>query len=280
MNVNSNYAALSKILEQFYTLSGIKMALYDETHNMLIAYPQDNEDTFCSFMRQNDIFKKKCIECDKISFNKCRKTGTLAIYTCHAGLIEATAPLISDGKIVGYAMFGQITDIKGKELFRAKMINKCKNYVNPNEELISKIKNIKYRTKKQILAASQILDALTNYILLKDLLVPPRQKLLEKVELYIDEHINEHIPVKKICEEFHISRTQLYEMIGKELKGGIASFVKNKRLSYAKKLLKETDMSLQDISAAVGFFDYNYFIRSFREAYNITPNKYRKSKAT
>ena len=111
-------------------------------------------------------------------------------------------------------------------------------------------------------------------------MIPTKQKLLEKVESYIDEHISEQIPVKRICDEFYISRTQLYELVGKELKGGIASFVKNKRLSVAKKLLKKTDMSLQDISVAVGFSDYNYFIRSFREAYNITPNKYRKGKAS
>ena len=279
MNTDTSYAALSKIIEQFYILSGIKIALYDENHNRIVSHPyDDDEKLFCSFMRKNETFKKKCVECDKNSFNKCRKTGALVLYTCHAGLIEATAPIITDGKILGYAMFGQITDIKNKELFTEKLTDICRNYLVPDEELILKIKAIEYRTEKQILAAAQILDALTNYILLKDLMISPKQRLLEKLEEFIDRHIDERIPVGRICDEFYISKTQLYELVGKELKCGIASFIKNKRFLRAKTLLKETDMSIRDISALVGFEDYNYFIRSFREEFGITPNRYRKDK--
>ena len=110
------------------------MVIFDDHYNEIAAYPVDETGTFCSFMRQNNEFDKQCIKCDRISFEKCRKTGKLSIYPCHAGLIEATAPLISDGKIVGYAMFGQITNIKGKELFRAKChAHDCGQYSKPGK---------------------------------------------------------------------------------------------------------------------------------------------------
>lgn len=43
----------------------------------------------------------------------------------------------------------------------------------------------------------------------------------------------------------------------------------------AKKLLKVTDLSISEISDRVGFSDYNYFSRVFKQRYNISPKKFR-----
>ena len=55
--------------------------------------------------------------------------------------------------------------------------------------------------------------------------------------------------------------------------GGIASFIKQKRLKKAKLLIKTTDMKISEISAAVGFSDYNYFLRVFKKEFGVSPKK-------
>lgn len=49
------------------------------------------------------------------------------------------------------------------------------------------------------------------------------------------------------------------------------------RIGKARELLKTTDMSLSEISEAVGFNDYFYFIKKFKKETGVTPGKYADS---
>ncbi len=264
---------LLDLMKNFYILTGIRIVLFDEKYTEIISYPAEGT-PFCSYMRQNSKFYELCCQSDKISFEKCRKTQALTMYKCHAGLIEATAPLTDNGAIIGYIMFGQITDNKNKEEFTSMLLEICKKYVE-TKNITDKIRKIKYRSNKQLIAASKILEACTSYILLKEMIRPTRIQLFNNIDQYISEHINEHITVGVLCKEFNISRTRLYEATKQYIDGGIAAYIRKKRLSKAKELLKTTDLPIAEIAYSVGFSDYNYFLRVFKNQFMVSPKKVR-----
>lgn len=266
---------LMELMEDFYVLTGIKIVLFDKDFNEVASYPQ-NKESFCSIMRKNKHFDEKCRECDKISLSKCTKDNPLNIYKCHAGLIEATALVTENGRIIGYLMFGQITDNKNRAEFASNIEKLCKDY-EITENLDYQIKKIKYRNSRQILAASKIMDACTGYIQLKEMLRSSEKNQVKYIEKYIDSHLSEDISIKRLCDEFHISRTQLYNLMSEHGYGKIANFIRSKRLERAKHLLKTTDMSIAEISVAVGFSDYNYFLKSFKKEYGISPKQFLKN---
>ena len=121
------------------------------------------------------------------------------------------------------------------------------------------------------------MDACTGYIQLKEMIHREREKLTEEIDRFIDEHISEEITVQRLCEEFSISRTSLYEQLRISLGGGIASHIRHKRLEYAKKLIKSSEMTISEIADKVGYDDYNYFLRSFKKEFGISPKKLMKS---
>lgn len=262
---------LMELMQDFYILTGIKIVLFDENYTELISYPLDKK-TFCMHMRENDEFSEKCRICDEEACRKCNMTKRLEIYKCHAGLTEAVAPVTENGKIIGYMMFGQVTDCKNREQFTVKMKNLCHDY-DIDKDLDKSIRKIKYKNNKQILAAARILDAFTEYILLKEMVQLSGEKLIDSLESFIDVHISEEISVERLCSEFNISRTRLYEIMKQYTSGGIASFIKQKRLKKAKLLIKTTNMKISEISAAVGFSDYNYFLRVFKKEFGVSPKK-------
>lgn len=92
---------------------------------------------------------------------------------------------------------------------------------------------------------------------------------------YTDRHIAEDIRIDDICRALNISRTLLYEKTKQYTNGGIASFIRSRRLETAKKLLSETDLSVPEVSDRVGFSDYNYFLRVFKKHFGISPKKMR-----
>ena len=267
---------LLELMKQFYVLTGIRPVLFDDNYNEIISYPMGST-SFCSYMRSVPEFDTLCRHSDRESFRQCRKTKSLTVYHCHAGLIEATAPLMDEkGIIIGYVMFGQITDNKNKNQLVDSLCEMCSNYTT-DSSIREKAQKIKYKSNKQILAAAKILDACTSYILHRELVKPAKKQLLERIDKYIDEHLNEKITVDILCNEFSISRTRLYELMGKQISGGIAAFIKQKRLTAAKDLLKNTDIPISEVAYATGFDDYSYFLRVFKKQYNISPRKMRNS---
>ena len=266
---------LPELMENFYTLTGIRIVLFDSEFNEILSFPS-NEVSFCSLLRTDKKFDALCKESDKFSFEKCRKTHSLCIYKCHAGLIEATAPIMQNNAIIGYIMFGQITDIKDKDAVYNFVDNLCQKY--PLSVTIpNKLKKIKYKSSKQIIATSKILDACTSYIMLKEMIKAQNEQLIEMISNYVDIHMHERIYVEDICRALDISRTQLYEETKQYTNGGIASFIKIKRLNKAKELVTGTSMSVSEISDKTGFSDYNYFLRVFKKHYGISPKKMRKT---
>ena len=265
---------LSELMESFYTLTGIRIALFDENYSEIISYPK-NETGLCSVMRKNPEFYKRCCECDKISFIKCKKNQTLTVYKCHAGLIEATAPITENGITIGYIMFGQIADKSNRESFAEEMLHYCNGF-SPEVQVEELIRKIKHKSTKQIMASSNILLACTSYILLKQMIKPSRRKIFSDIDTYISNNLCEDLRVEALCTRFNISRTKLYEIMNPYISGGIATYVKEKRLSAARSMLLNTKKAISQIASETGFSDYNYFIHVFKSYYGISPKQIRK----
>ena len=273
MSLYIHEAELMELMQDFYTLTGMRIILFDGQYAEILSYPP-KEKTFCFCLRENPEFDRKCRASDEHSFRQCRKTNQVYIFKCHAGLNEATAPIIENGHILGYMMFGQISDNKNKEEFFDQMVALCRQY-GIDRDLSHPIRKIKYRSESQLRAAARLLDAYVHYVRLKEIVRPTGQLLIDSIERFVEAHIREDLSVERITREFDISRTRLYETLRPYTKGGIAALVRHKRLEYARDLIRNTDMSIPEIADAAGFSDYNYFLRLFKQEYGISSRKLR-----
>jgi len=265
---------LMSLMQAFHKLTGIRIILFDENYKELLSYPSATE-TFCACMRKNTSFDEKCVGCDRQAMENAEKSGGLYVYKCHAGFIEATAPIKEGERIIGYMMLGQITDHKNKETFFNRLRALAKEY-GITEDIEGRLSKIKYKSESQIHAAAKILDACTGYVQMKEYVHPSGKELIDLIGQYVELHLSEEINVGQLCEEFHISRTRLYDLTRHYTDGGISSFIRKKRLERAKKLLRTTDMTVPQIADAVGFSDYNYFLRVFKKEYGVSSKKMRK----
>ncbi|MDY6397958.1 MAG: helix-turn-helix transcriptional regulator [Treponema sp.] len=53
------------------------------------------------------------------------------------------------------------------------------------------------------------------------------------------------------------------------------TYVSDARMEKARSLLKDNSLSIKEISAEVGFNDQNYFSRTFRNKFGMTPTEFR-----
>lgn len=266
---------LEALMKDFYILTGIKVAVFDSDYQEILSYPYENC-PFCKLMQSNSETHSLCMKSNEKSFEYCRKNMKMTIFSCHAGLVEATAPLIDNGIIIGYIMIGQISDIADLDERVANLLPSCEKYGVYDDNAEAYIRSIDYKSKDQINAAVKILETITFYVLQKEIISLERKSFISKLNKYIDNNIDDDITVEKICNELEIGRSKLYEMSMKYLGTGIAKYIKIKRINKAKELLKNTEDSIYDISMQVGFADYNYFCRTFKKEVEISAKKYRE----
>ena len=67
--------------------------------------------------------------------------------------------------------------------------------------------------------------------------------------------------------------TLVKQVTGKSLK----EYINARRIHAAKKLLRNTDLSIKEIADACGYQDDKYFSRIFKKYQEVSPNVYRKT---
>ena len=93
---------------------------------------------------------------------------------------------------------------------------------------------------------------------------------------YIQEHYDEKITLQMLAEEFHLSEKYISEYFKEHFSIGFMQYVGHLRMTKAKHLLLDTDLSVTDVAFSCGFNSVNLFIRKFKELYQMTPLQYRK----
>ncbi len=273
MELKINFEKLDGIMQAFYLLTGIKIIIFDEKRNVIRSYPE-NDCAFCKKIKSYSHTSKKCTKNDIDIFASCKKDGQLKLYTCHAGLVEGCAPLSQGGKILGYIMFGQISDLPSRDALLQNITNVCSEN-NLDEKLFHKLsKSIKLKSYDDIMASAKIFEACISYIILNEMLTPELDKTMQKCEEYIDSHIDS-VNVEALCKYMNLSRTVLYDIFRKKTSLGVATFIRNKRLQKAKELLPVNELSISEIASKCGFDDYNYFSRVFKQKFGQSARSYR-----
>lgn len=108
-------AGLTELLHDFYTLTGLKLCIFDTDFEECASTPIKLY-PFCARMRENPEFERRCHSCDAAHMQTCRRTRKPVQYRCHAGLTEYLAPLYYEGVIVAFICIGQATNGRDAEL--------------------------------------------------------------------------------------------------------------------------------------------------------------------
>lgn len=101
-----------------------------------------------------------------------------------------------------------------------------------------------------------------------------RHSLVERVSVYMDEHLDEDISVEELAKHLHLSKFYLLHRF-KELTGTtLHAFLTDKRLIRACEYL-QSELAIGEIGNLCGFNDYSVFLRNFKKAYDMSPREYR-----
>ncbi len=94
----------------------------------------------------------------------------------------------------------------------------------------------------------------------------------------VSEFYNQEHSVNFYAEKLNISSGYLNNLIKRDIKISAKQFIQNRVILEAKRLLRNTSLSISEIAWKLNFNDDSYFIRAFKSKTGFTPKFYRNIK--
>ena len=103
-------------------------------------------------------------------------------------------------------------------------------------------------------------------------------KIVKIVDEYVQEHLeDEELNVDKLAEVACVSVSSLFKKMKATIGIGPSEFILISRLKKAVELLKDENLSIEQVSIKVGFRSHAYFSTCFKKQFGVSPKKYRES---
>ncbi|MCB5954332.1 AraC family transcriptional regulator [Enterococcus sp. CWB-B31] len=96
------------------------------------------------------------------------------------------------------------------------------------------------------------------------------------MKAFIDRQFKESLSMEQLEKQFHINKYQLNREFSRFIGQPPINYQINKKISFAKDLLRYSDQSIQEIALELGWDNFAYFSRLFKKKTGLTPGVYRK----
>jgi len=103
-----------------------------------------------------------------------------------------------------------------------------------------------------------------------------KERAINAAITFLEENYRKDIRLKDIVDKVHLSQSWLYDAFKSATGTSLFDYLTRFRLDAARKLLRESELSVKEISYQVGFHDPNYFSRAFARAFNEAPTAFRR----
>ena len=100
--------------------------------------------------------------------------------------------------------------------------------------------------------------------------------IIKRIQHKLTSELNTRFTINALAREFNLSPTSLKSGFKAVYGKAIAEYMQEYRMHKASQMLRKTDLSIADISVAVGYASQSNFGALFRETYGKTPLEYRK----
>lgn len=275
MNVLYNTEKLVQLITSLQSFTGIRTNTFDANGRDIQL--SGGHSRFCQLINASAEGHARCEGCDMKASEESFSCRGAYSYRCHAGVCETVVPVFDSGEPVAFLVFGQLLDDSPVKLQWEAALKTLDWYKGDLDELKAAFFDLRRMPRRDMEAYSEILEAVSNYIRQQGIIVSAEYTDIQRLEKYLDEHYTEKLTLKKISADLRIGTTKLCAL-AKKMSGGstLMQIIAQRRVDEAKRLLVKNDESVSSVAEKVGFTDYNYFTKIFKNLTGVPPRRYRR----
>lgn len=102
----------------------------------------------------------------------------------------------------------------------------------------------------------------------------------EQVRSYMQEHLSEKLTIARLSREFSLSPTSLKTAFRRMYGVSLHRWLIEERMKKARRLLQDTDLTIQQVAQEVGYDGVSRFNVAFKQRYGVTPGQFIKMSET
>lgn len=182
-------------------------------------------------------------------------------------------------------------DSEGRDLIAKIIVEACNAYASSLDD--PQLKYLKKRKQEGAFASEQLLKLYLETFLIqmirKDGTLNSKTQttttikeyagmdLVNRVIIYLREHLRENITLDDICKYTLSGRSHLQKLFREKTGGGVIEYFNRMKIETAKQMMREGKYNFTQLSEYLGYSSVCYFSRVFKKATGMSPSEYSSS---
>ena len=104
----------------------------------------------------------------------------------------------------------------------------------------------------------------------------PKKMEISRVKSFLDEHYKEKLSLESVAGHFFIDKHYLARLFKEQYGVTLVTYLQQVRITHAKRMLRFTDKSIEEIGLECGIGELNYFSRVFKKLEGVSPSEFRR----
>ena len=104
----------------------------------------------------------------------------------------------------------------------------------------------------------------------------PKKMDISSVKSFMDEHYSEKLSLESVASHFFIDKHYLARLFKEQYGVTLVTYLQQVRITHAKRMLRFTDKSIEEIGLECGIGELNYFSRVFKKMEGVSPSEFRR----
>ena len=104
----------------------------------------------------------------------------------------------------------------------------------------------------------------------------PKKMGISLVKSFLDEHYKEKLSLESVASHFFIDKHYLARLFKEQYGVTLVTYLQQVRITHAKRMLRFTDKSIEEIGLECGIGELNYFSRVFKKLEGVSPSEFRR----
>lgn len=100
--------------------------------------------------------------------------------------------------------------------------------------------------------------------------------ITNQVIQYLCENIHSRVTIEEICKTLNYTKSYLFRQFKSATGQSIMAYFTSLKIKEAKRLLRDTEMTVTQIASVLAFDNSNYFSKTFKRVSSYSPLQYRK----
>lgn len=102
-----------------------------------------------------------------------------------------------------------------------------------------------------------------------------QEDVVGRVKEYIENHLGKELSRSLLAKKVYLSEDYVSKLFKATTGMSIPSYIAARRIEKAKDYLAHSGLPVSQIALEVGYSNFSYFSKSFRDLTGMTPNEYR-----